>query len=88
MSLSEGSINIRGLEANKVEREALNELKKVAARQTVFDKMNDEDNIQDWSGGNFDDAYQMGIEDGKIFMARSVLEVMREVYSFKGKPIK
>lgn len=71
-----------------MEREALNELKRVAARQTVSDKMNDEDNIQDWSGGNFDDAYQMGIEDGKIFMARSVLEVMREVYSFKGKPIK
>jgi len=33
---------------------------------------NDEFNAMDWSGGNFDDAYSIGTDDGEIFFARQL----------------
>lgn len=33
-------------------------------------------NPDDFSGGNFDDAYAGGVEDGKAEMARSIIEII------------
>jgi hypothetical protein len=30
-------------------------------------------NAYDWFGGNFDDAYSGGAEDGEVFLARALL---------------
>lgn len=39
----------------------------------VTENMSDDDYIYDWCGGNIDDAYAMGVEDGKIQLARELL---------------
>jgi hypothetical protein len=37
----------------------------------------DEDfNVYNSSGGNFDDAYQLGVDDGEIYMARNILDAV------------
>ena len=41
--------------------------------------LDDEDfNVMDWSGGNFDDAWQLGFNDGQISLARELLKMMKE----------
>ena len=35
---------------------------------------NDDFNAFDYSGGNYDDAYYLGAEDGEILLAREILE--------------
>lgn len=58
-------------------------LKDVASRKTVEEVVSDRGE-DDWfnpaneSGGNFDDAYQMGVETGEIEMARTVLHLLQE----------
>lgn len=34
----------------------------------------EEFNAYEWSGGNYDDAYSMGEQDGEIILARYLLE--------------
>jgi hypothetical protein len=46
-------------------------LKKEAERLIIADTV--DFNPQDASGGNYDDAYAMGVEDGRIAMAREIL---------------
>jgi len=36
--------------------------------------------VYDYSGGNVDDAYYMGFEDGQITMARDILDSMEIEY--------
>jgi hypothetical protein len=50
--------------------------KKMASEQEEFDAM-------DYSGGNFDDAYYMGTEDGEISMAREVLDMIGVEYEIE-----
>ncbi len=33
----------------------------------------------DHSGGNFNDAFDMGVDDGMIFLARELKELLKEV---------
>ena len=40
---------------------------------------NEDFNANDYSGGNFDDAYDMGREDGKIALAREILPMVELV---------
>ena len=35
---------------------------------------NDDFNPMDASGGNYDDAYSMGLEDGVVFLARRIIK--------------
>jgi hypothetical protein len=37
-------------------------------------------NAYDSSGGNFDDAYQIGVDDGEIYLARHILDAVGVVY--------
>lgn len=37
-------------------------------------------NVYDSSGGNFDDAYQIGIDDGEIYLARHILDAVGVAY--------
>lgn len=33
--------------------------------------------IDDWAGGNVDDAYQTGVRDGEISFARDLMEILK-----------
>ena len=51
-------------------------LEKLARRKCWAD---DEDfMIDDYAGGNIDDAYYGGCDDGEAFLAREVLEYLKE----------
>ena len=57
--------------------ELIAKLKELAIQTAASD---DEDfNANDHSGGNFDDAYDMGCEDGEIMLARKLLPVVELV---------
>jgi len=49
----------------------VDELRKIAAEEAWFDDK--EFMIYDYAGGNIDDAYQGGYNDGKISLARKLL---------------
>jgi hypothetical protein len=49
-------------------------LKKAAKRQCWTEDEESEDAIiNDYAGGNIDDAYQGGVEDGETYLAREIL---------------
>ena len=54
----------------------IEKLKEIAAKKAGFD--NPEFNVYDWSGGNFDDAYQLGIGDGEVGLARELVELLEQ----------
>lgn len=57
--------------------EFIEELKKKAKRRCWVDKMNEPNNdcyVMDFCGGNVDDAYSGGCEDGEALLARDVLK--------------
>ena len=35
--------------------------------------------VFDWSGGNIDDAYSMGLDDGEISLARELLKMINRI---------
>jgi hypothetical protein len=39
--------------------------------------------IQDWCGGNFDDAYSLGLKDGRTELAGEVLELVKELEEYR-----
>lgn len=49
-----------------------NKLIKLAKKEASTEK--DDFSVFDYSGGNIDDAYYMGAEDGEILLAREILE--------------
>lgn len=58
--------------------EYVERLKKLAPKLTCVEKAekNGEDFIpEDWAGGNFDDAYQLGCDDESIEDARNLLDL-------------
>lgn len=57
--------------------ELLKKLKELAAKKAGFD--NEEFNAMDASGGNFDDAYDMGCDHGEIALAREILPMVELV---------
>lgn len=50
-------------------------IEKTADYKTHTDD-NDDFNPMDFSGGNFDDCYQMGCEDGEINFARELMALL------------
>lgn len=56
--------------------ELIEKLKKLAGRKCWFD--NDDFDANDYSGGNFGDAYQGGGKDGQAYLAREVLTYLGE----------
>ena len=46
----------------------------VARRESLFD--NEKYSIFEESGGNVDDAYSLGLEDGEISLARELLNLI------------
>ncbi len=47
-------------------------LEKIASQKAVQDE--EDFNPQDYCGGNYDDAFALGEDDGEIFLARALLE--------------
>ena len=57
-------------------KELIEKLEKFAKRECWGD---DEDFCaMDYCGGNFDDAYSGGVDDGETYLARVVLGVLKE----------
>lgn len=54
--------------------EMVTKLKTLAAGETWFE--DDEFDPMDFSGGNFNDAYDGGLEDGRVDLAREILTSM------------
>lgn len=61
---------------NKLTPELIEKLRKAAARETWADA--DDFNTCLLSGGNYDDAYYGGFEDGFTNLAREILEELKE----------
>lgn len=57
--------------------ELIAKLKALAAQTAGTDK--EDFNANDYSGGNVDDAYDMGCVDGKIVLARDILPMVELV---------
>lgn len=50
-------------------------LQKIASKRSWMDKMLEKNLIiDDFAGGNIDDAYYGGVDDGEIGLAREILE--------------
>lgn len=45
-----------------------------SAAQALRSELDDEFNPADWSGGNFDDAFEMGVDEGEVVFARYLVE--------------
>lgn len=54
----------------------LNELRDLASEKTAYEK--EDFNPNDNFGGNMDDAYWGGIDDGKILLAREIIESLNK----------
>jgi hypothetical protein len=64
-------------------QELINKLKKLAEKRSDYDHLSDDDylNPQDISGGNFDDCYNMGIDEGQTQLAREILDSLNINYT-------
>jgi hypothetical protein len=51
-------------------------LQKLAAKPAWFD--DEEFMVDDYAGGNMDDAYQGGVRDGRVELARELLAILNE----------
>lgn len=49
-------------------------LQKIANVKLLTENMGPDDDICSWCGGNFDDVYEIGVEDGTIHLARQLLQ--------------
>lgn len=61
----------------------IDELLAISKEQTtseLADASDDYDyfDIQDWCAGNFDNAYEVGQNDGRVVMARDVIALLKE----------
>ena len=52
----------------------IEKLRKLAARKLPSEK--EDFTVDDYAGGNVDDAFGMGVEDGEVRLAREVLTVL------------
>jgi len=41
---------------------------------------NEDFNVYDWSGGNVDDAFEMGLDEGYTLLAREILDELNISY--------
>lgn len=59
-------------------QEIIDQLIKLAQQTAKYD--DDDFNAYDYSGGNIDDAYGIGQDDGKISLARQILKQLNIQY--------
>lgn len=57
--------------------ELFQKIKDTAAKEARSD--NDDFMVDDYAGGNIDDAYQQGTEDGEIWFARELLDIVNKI---------
>lgn len=48
------------------------------ASEEITPDLNEDFEPRSCSGGNFDDAYEMGIEHGRVLYARELLDMVKE----------
>ena len=60
---------------SKLSEEFKKHLLDLANKETIYDKELSPDEA---SGGNYDDAYSIGSEDGEIYLAREVLKELSD----------
>ncbi|WP_445978436.1 hypothetical protein [Stenotrophomonas muris] len=60
---------------NELTADAIERLKALARRVTIRDRQEEDDDvcIDDFAGGNLDGAYEHGLLDGEVEMARDIL---------------
>lgn len=58
----------------------IEQFKRLAKQETSIESCGDEWNPYDLSGGNFDDAYQLGIKDADVENARFILDIFQIEY--------
>lgn len=56
--------------------EMIESLKKIARDDCFYDDEDEDVCVDDYAGGNVDDAFQIGERAGEVMLARSVLEDM------------
>jgi len=66
------STNLQETDMKTLNQEMIDRLKKLAAHTTIYD-CNENARIDDYAGGNVDDAYELGAEDAKAELAREIL---------------
>lgn len=62
---------------NTISDNMIKQLIAIAKRSAVFDE---HDMVDDFAGGNIDDAYNIGSEDGETSLARQILTDMNIPY--------
>ncbi len=67
--------------------EMINRLKTFAQKRSDYDHRAEDDYLdpQDMSGGNFDDCYNMGIDEGYTQLAREILDTLSIDYTIPSK---
>jgi hypothetical protein len=63
-----------------ITEEQIEQLKRLATKKTTIETNPDDWNPYDLSGGNFDDAYQIGYDDAEIDNARFILDILEIPY--------
>lgn len=60
--------------------ELIESLKKLAAEETLDDLIDKGEDVcvDDFAGGNVDDAYSTGYNDGQVALARDILKVISQ----------
>ncbi len=61
--------------------QVIDELRFLARKKALYD--NEDFMVDDYAGGNIDDAYYRGVDDGEISLARKVLGQLE--ISYKGE---
>lgn len=60
----------------KINQDLIDKLKYIAHQDCVYDSFEDGDMINDYAGGNIDDAFDLGTDAGRIELAREVLDAL------------
>lgn len=64
---------LRGID---IVEKLIERIRNIASEKVVGDE--DDFNPQDYCGGNFDDAFQMGVETGEVWFARELLSIIEK----------
>lgn len=64
-------------------KELLEKLQKLAEQESWYDQFNSDTIVDDFAGGNVDDAYYGGQRDGQIELARDILMALQQASNNK-----
>jgi len=56
--------------------ELIERLKKLAGSECFYDDESEDKIVDDYAGGNVDDAFQVGVHAGEVMLARDVLTAL------------